>query len=134
MKKEVLWNNTCKLACKCRIKEEQLNQNASLEYYNDVAILYCNRKITAIYYNRTNTLFVFDYLSRQAYATINTAAIKLKVSRITYLYRRSDSIIEKGLKPHINSYKLTPKEFNQVVKYDFTSYIPNSIFDSEVLI
>lgn len=81
--------------------------------------------IVGIYNRRTATLFVFDYYSATTIQHIYKAAKILKPMRITWLYRRSDGIIELALSPSANTYKYTKREYSTVESNDFISFIGN---------
>ena len=81
--------------------------------------------IVGIYNRKTATLFVFDYYSATTIQHIYKAAKILKPMRITWLYRRSDGIIELALSPYANTYKYTKREYSMIEENDFISFIGN---------
>ena len=81
--------------------------------------------IVGIYNRRTATLFVFDYYSATTIQHIYKAVKILKPMRITWLYRRSDGIIELALSPYANTYKYTKREYSIIEANDFISFIGN---------
>lgn len=81
--------------------------------------------VVGIYSDRTATLYVFDRYSTTTQHHIRKAAKLLDAMRITYLYRRSDSVIEEALSEYAITIKLTEKEFRVVEEYDFMMYIEN---------
>lgn len=82
--------------------------------------------IVGIYNRRTGTLYVFDYYSATTIQHIYKAAKILNPMRITWLYRRSDGIIELALSPRVNTYKYTKREYSAIEKNDFISFIGDS--------
>ena len=82
--------------------------------------------IVGIYNRRTATLFIFDYYSRTTIQHIYKAAKILDPMRITWLYRRSDGIIELALSPHANTYKYTKREYSTIETSDFINFIGDS--------
>lgn len=82
--------------------------------------------IVGIYNRRTATLFVFDYYSATTIQHIYKAAKILKPMRITWLYRRSDGIIELALSPSANTCKYTKREYSAIESNDFISFIGNN--------
>lgn len=81
--------------------------------------------IVGIYNRRTATLFVFDYYSRTTIQHIYKAAKILNPMRITWLYRRSDRIIELALSPHANTFKYTKREHSLIEANDYIGFIGN---------
>lgn len=81
--------------------------------------------IVGIYNRRTGTLFVFDYYSATTIQHIYKAAKILNPMRITWLYRRSDGIIEFSTSPSANTYKYTKREYSIIEANDFISFIGN---------
>ena len=81
--------------------------------------------IVGIYNRRTGTLFVFDYYSATTIQHIYKAAKILNPMRITWLYRRSDGIIELALSPYANTYKYTKREYYKIESSDFITFIGN---------
>lgn len=81
--------------------------------------------IVGIYNRRTATLFAFSYYSATTIQHIYKAAKILNPMRITWLYRRSDSIIELALSPYTNTYKYTKQEYYKIEASDFISFIGN---------
>lgn len=79
--------------------------------------------------NKSNaTLYIFDYYSTTTYKHIHKAAKMLNAMRITWLYRRSDGIIEMGISPYANTYKYTRIEYSQIENSDFIGFISNKWF------
>ena len=81
--------------------------------------------IVGIYNRMTGTLFVFDYYSATTIQHIYKAAKILNPMRITWLYRRSDGIIELALSSYANTYKYTKREYYKIESSDFISFIGN---------
>lgn len=82
--------------------------------------------IVGIYNRRTKTLFVFDYYSHTTVSHIYKAAKILNPMRITWLYRRSDGIIELAISPNVDTYKYTKREYSVIEENDFISFIGNN--------
>ena len=81
--------------------------------------------IVGIYNRRTSTLFIFSYYSATTIQHVYKAARILNAMRITWLYQRSDGIIELALSPHANTYKYTRREYYKIEASDFISFIGN---------
>lgn len=81
--------------------------------------------IVGIYNRRTATLFVFDYYSATTVQHIYKAAKILNPMRITWLYRRSDRIIEMALSPHANTFKYNKHEHSLIEANDYIGFIGN---------
>lgn len=106
-----------------------LTKKAGLIHYDDtrdVDILISYATPVAIYKRSTATLYVFHYYSQTTVKHIYKAAKKLNAMRITWLYRRSDGIIELALSPNVNTYKYTRREYSVIEENDFTSFIGNN--------
>ena len=82
--------------------------------------------IVGIYNRRTATLFVFDYYSKTTIQHIYKAAKILNPMRITWLYRRSDGIIELALSPSANTFKYTKREHSLIEANDYIGFIGNN--------
>lgn len=93
------------------------------QYEEDLIMSY--NTIVGIYNRKTATLFVFDYYSATTIQHIYKAAKILKPMRITWLYRRSDGIIELALSPYANTYKCTKREYSIIESNDFIDFIGN---------
>lgn len=94
---------------------------------NHVTILRSYNTNVGIYIHSIGTLYVFDYYSRTTIQHIYKFANNKQVNRITWLYQRSDNIIELGLWKYANTYKLTNKQFKQLEQEDYRTYIYNLI-------
>ena len=81
--------------------------------------------IVGIYNRRTATLFAFGYYSATTIQHIYRAAIILKPMRITWLYRRSDGILELALSPYAMTCKYTKREYSIIESHDFIGFIGN---------
>ena len=92
----------------------------------DEDLILSYKTIVGIYNRRTATLFVFDYYSRTTIQHIYKAAKILNPMRITWLYRRSDGIIELAVSPHANTYKYTKREYSIIKANDFITFIGNN--------
>lgn len=106
-----------------------LTKNAGLLHYDstkNVDILISYTSAVAIYSRSTATLYVFDYYSQTTVKHIYKAAKVLDAMRITWLYRRSDGIIELALSPHANTFKCTKREHSLIEANDYISYIENN--------
>ena len=82
--------------------------------------------IVGIYNRRTGTLFAFDYYSATTVKHIYKAAKILNPMRITWLYQRSDGIIELALSPSANTYRYTKREHSVIKANDFMNFIGNN--------
>lgn len=82
--------------------------------------------IVGIYNRRTGTLFAFDYYSATTVKHVYKAAEILNPMRITWLYRRSDGIIELALSPHANTFKYTKREHSLIEANDYIEFIGNN--------
>ena len=134
MKKTDLFKDTLKLMCKYTPNIQKVyNCKARIYNYVNVAIIESYHTYVGVFYRPSGSLFVFDYYSVTTYQHINKAAKLLKADRIVYLYRRGDGVIEKGLSCYANTYSLRMKEFNKVKESDFSTYIPDKMFDKEDL-
>lgn len=105
-----------------------LTKNAGILHYDstkNVDILVSYVSAVAIYNRSTGTLFVFDYYSQATVKHVYKAAKALNAMRITWLYRRSDGIIELALSPSANTYKYTKREYSIIEANDFISFIGN---------
>lgn len=106
-----------------------LTKNAGILHYDstkNVDILISYVSAVAIYNRSTATLFVFDYYSQTTVKHVYKAAKTLNAMRITWLYRRSDGVIETGLSPHVDSYKYTKREHSLIEANDYIGFIGNS--------
>lgn len=101
---------------------------ATIFYYDqyEIDLIKSYNTIVGIYNRRTGTLFAFGYYSATTVKHVYKAAKILNAMRITWLYRRSDGIIELALSPHVNTYKYTKREYSTIEKNDFISFIGNS--------
>lgn len=94
---------------------------------NHVTILRSYNTNVGIYIEAIGTLYIFDAYSRTTYSHIHKFAKNKKVSRITWLYQRSDNIIELAMNKYANTYKLTNGQFKQLEQDDYKTYIYNLI-------
>ena len=106
----------------------KLTAKAKIIHYDtkDIDIVISYVSIVAIYKRSTATLFVFDYYSHTTVKHIYKAAKILNAMRITWLYRRSDGIIELAFSPNTNTYKYTKREYSIIETNDFISFIGNN--------
>lgn len=105
-----------------------LTKNAGLLHYDstkNVDILISYVSPVAIYSRSTATLYAFDYYSQTTIKHIYKAAKELDAMRITWLYRRSDGIIELALSPHANTFKYTRREHFLIEANDYIGFIEN---------
>lgn len=105
-----------------------LTKKAGLIHYDsskDVDILISYATPVAIYSRSTATLYAFNYYSNTTVKHIYKAAKELGAMRITWLYRRSDGIIELALSPYANTYKYTKREYSMIEDIDFAGFIEN---------
>ena len=106
-----------------------LTKNAGLLHYDstkNVDILISYTSAVAIYSRSTATLYVFDYYSQTTVKHIYKAAKALDAMRITWLYRRSDGIVELALSPYANTFKYTKREHSLIEANDYIGYIENN--------
>lgn len=89
----------------------------------DFAVIKSYKTIVGIYSKPTATLFVFDYYSSTTQQHLRKAAKLLKADRVTFLYERTDNIVELSLSSCANTHKLSSKEMEQVKNLDFSTYI-----------
>lgn len=93
------------------------------QYDEDLILSYST--IVGIYNRRTATLFAFNYYSATTVKHIYKATKILNSMRITWLYRRSDGVIELATSPHANTYKYTKREYSMIEANDFINFIGN---------
>ena len=85
----------------------------------------------AIFVKRTGTLVVRDRYSTTTAQHVTSFISELEhmrdcaMMRVTYLYRRSDRVIERGWRGMDSMYKLTLRDYKQVKANDFMGYIPD---------
>lgn len=105
--------------------------NTCQAHYLDVGnsvILKSYDTIVAIFNKTVGSLYVFDYYSATTQQHISKFAKMLDWDRISYLYKRSDSVIEKryncldGTYDYLKPFK---KSWENLVKYDFSMVITN---------
>lgn len=105
--------------------------NTCQAHYVDVGnsvILKSYNTIVAIFNKVVGSLYVFDYYSATTQQHISKFAKMLDWDRISYLYKRSDSVIEKrynfldGTYDYLKPFK---KSWENLVKYDFSMVITN---------
>lgn len=89
----------------------------------DFALLKSYETIVGVYYKPTGTMYVFDKYSATTYKHIYKACRMVDASRITWLYRRFDGIIETGLHKYINTHRLDRESWRRVIESDFSVYI-----------
>lgn len=110
-------------------RKTMLTMNAGILHYDsteNVDILISYTSAVAIYSRSTATLYVFDYYSKTTVKHIYKAAKVLDAMRITWLYHRSDGIIESSLSPYANTLKCTKREHSLIEANDYISYIENN--------
>ena len=90
-----------------------------------VTILRSYNTNVGIYIDCIGTLYIFDSYSNTTYSHIHKFAKNKKVNRITWLYQRSDNIIETAIYKYANTHKLTNKQFKQLEQDDYKTYIYN---------
>lgn len=100
---------------------------ASILHYDqcDEDLILSYSTIVGIYSRKTATLFAFNYYSATTVKHVYKAAKILNPMRITWLYRRSDGIIELAISPHANTYKYTKREYSVIEANDFATFIGN---------
>lgn len=110
------------------IRFERLNKCKA--HYVDcgtAVILKSYDTVVAIYHRRTGTLYVFDRYSTTTVQHVSKFIKMLKVYRITYLYERSDGVLEIVL-PYTQEvvwFKPTKQEWKNLQDYDFSMEITN---------
>ncbi len=96
--------------------------------FTDFALIKSYSTIVGIFSYITGTLYVFDRYSVTTSQHIIKATKLLPVDRITYLYRRADRIIEKGISEYSNTFRLSSSEYKKCSINDFVTYIENKAF------
>ena len=92
-----------------------------------VTILRTYNTNVGIYIDCIGTLYIFDAYSTTTYSHIHKFAKNIKASRITWLYQRTDNIIEMAMYKYANTHKLTNAQFKQLEDIDYKTYIYNLI-------
>ena len=108
----------------------KVTEKASLISYDntrDIDILISYATPVAVYSRSTATLYVFNYYSRTTVKHIYKSARKIGAMRITWLYRRSDGIIELALSQYADTYKYTKREYSIIEANDFIGFIENKL-------
>ena len=108
----------------------KVTEKANLISYDntrDIDILISYATPVAIYSRSTATLYVFNYYSHTTVKHIYKSAKKIGAMRITWLYRRSDGIIELALSQYANTYKYTKREYSMIEANDFIDFIENRL-------
>lgn len=108
------------------IRYERLN--ACQAHYVDTGIsviLKSYDTVVAIYNRIIGTLYVFDRYSATTAQHINKFARLFNWDRITYLYKRSDGILEISTSRHIcgKAFKPSKDEWENLYKFDFSMEI-----------
>lgn len=88
------------------------------------SILKSYETVVAIKKKCTGTVFVFDYYSATTSQHVGKFTRLRNVNRVTYLYRRSDRMVEVDYfdsTPHV--WKLDKKNFNMLVECDYAQVI-----------
>lgn len=88
-------------------------------------ILRSYQTVVAIFHKASATVYCFNYYSKTTVQHINKFAKLMNADRITYLYRRSDRVVEKALNRFTNTFKLTKSQFDNLEKFDYSCYICN---------
>lgn len=96
--------------------------------FTNFALIKSYSTIVGIFSYSTGTLYVFDRYSVTTSQHIIKAAKLLPADRITYLYRRSDRVIEKGISEYSNTFRLSASEYKKSAINDFVTYIENKAF------
>lgn len=115
-------------------KEERIAKNQCwvISWFGkEYALIKSYSTIVGCYSTRTGTLYCFDFYSRTTSHHISKARKYINASRITYLYRRSDRIIERVFYNGAfkNDWKLRKKVFDDVVADDFRLYIEQKVWN-----
>lgn len=96
--------------------------------FTDFALIKSYNTVVGIFSYITGTLYVFDRYSVTTSQHIIKATQLLPVDRITYLYRRADRVIEKGISEYSNTFRLSTSEYKKSSINDFVTYIENKAF------
>lgn len=104
--------------------------NTCQAHYLDVGnsvILTSHSTIVAIFNKTVGTLYVLDYYSATTQQHISKFAKTLDWDRITYLYKRSDNVLEKGIDPkgRVVGFKYPKSSWEILYKFDFSMEITN---------
>ena len=97
---------------------------------DDLIVLKSYATIVAVLDTRCGTLYVRDYYSQTTCQHVSKFGKLFRdfVSRYTYLYRRSDRIIEKGITEYANTHKLTKAQHDfHGLQLDYSTFIRSSI-------
>ena len=79
----------------------------------------------AMYSHRTGTVYVRRYYSATTYQHIYKFARKMEAMRITWLYQKSDNIIETAISKFANTIKLTSEQWERLEQTGYSCYIEN---------
>ena len=90
----------------------------------DLIVLQSYDTLVAALHKSTNTLVVLDRYSITTQKHIYAFSDRVKPTRILYCYRRSDGLLEKGIKHYANDIKPTRALFNEHAALEFTGFIP----------
>ena len=109
------------------VRYERLNTcQAHYVEVGNAVILKSYNTIVAIYNKTVGTLYVFDYYSATTVQHINKFARLLEWDRITYLYKRSDGILEISTGRHRCDeafFKPSKVEWENLYRFDFSMEI-----------
>lgn len=107
-------------------KPTSLNHNqAWYKETKDLIILRSYNTLVAALHKRTNTLIVLDRYSITTQKHVYAFSERVKPTRILYCYRRSDGLLEKGIKSYANDIKPTLALFKEHAALEFTLFIPS---------
>ena len=104
----------------------RLNHNmAWYKETKDLIVLQSYNTLVAALCKRTNTLVVLDRYSITTQKHVCAFSKRVKPTRILYCYRRSDGLLEKGIRSYANDIKPTLALFNEHAALEFTAFIPS---------
>lgn len=109
-------------------KEYNRLNNCQAHYVDTgkAVILKSYEKVVAIYNKMVGTIYVFDYFSNTTQQHIRKFSELLAWDRITYLYMRSDKVLEKSRCCNkVDFYKPITNEWTNLFKHDFKMEITN---------
>lgn len=89
----------------------------------EVAFLKSYDTIVAVYNRRVGTLYVFEHYSHTTTQHVWKFARMLDVARITWLYRRSDNVVETHYGIPLPKTRLTVKQARDLENNDYRGYI-----------
>lgn len=93
--------------------------------YGNVIILKSYNTYVAVYMKNISTLYVFDYYSATTSQHVSKFIKIVNPIYVTYLYRRSDRVIERAYSKvnGVSEWKLKKSEYDLMKECDFSTYI-----------